>query len=206
MCRMQNNATDTTEASAHRRDGINRRTLLAVAGAGIAGSVAAVDTARAAYAPSDQNLSFTCRPSSSEDVVIVTASWTWEDGKSGEPPEDVIVIYRDDFEWEYAEEYRTTDGVRFEGSHYEDGTRGLEFRHDDVSASRGTEYAASVWLRPLRNDSTVYLEYTHTYDTNIREVNVGRDDDDRPTSTVQTSDPRGKWEKNRQLDASECGY
>ena len=89
---MQNNATDTTEASAHRRDGINRRALLAVAGAGIAGSVAAVDTARAAYAPSDQNLSFTCRRSSSGDVVV-TASWTWADGYSGEPPEDVAVIY-----------------------------------------------------------------------------------------------------------------
>jgi hypothetical protein len=201
---MQNSTTDTTEASAHRRDGINRRALLAVAGAGIAGSVAAVDTARAAYAPSDQNLSFTCRRSSSDDFVV-TASWTWEDGRSGEPPEDVIVIYWDDFEWEYAEEYRTTDGVWFEGPHHEDGTRGLEFRHDDVSASRGTEYAASVWLRPSRKDSTVYLEYTHTYDTNIREVTVGRDDD-RPTSTVRTSDPRGKWEKNRQLDARECDH
>ena len=84
---MQNSTTDTTEASAHRRDGISRRALLAVAGAGIAGSVAAVDTARAAYQPSDQNLSFTCRPSSSEDVVIVTASWTWDDSYSGGSPE-----------------------------------------------------------------------------------------------------------------------
>ena len=203
---MQNSTTDMTKASAHRRDGISRRALLAVAGAGIAGSVAAVDTARAAYAPSDQNLSFTCRRSSSEDIVIVTASWTWADGNSGEPPEDVIVIYWDGAEWEYAEEYRTTDGVWFERTHHDDRTRGLEFRHDDESASRGTEYAASVWLRPHTDDSTVYLEYTHTYDTDIREVTVGRDDDDRPTSTVRTSDPRGKWEKNRQLDAWECDH
>jgi hypothetical protein len=203
---MQNSTTDTTEASAHRRDSINRRALLAVAGAGIAGSVAAVDTARAAYAPSDQNLSFTCRRSSSGDVVV-TASWTWKDGYSGEPPEDVAIIYWDDAEWEDAGEYRTTDGVRFRRRHREDGVQGVEFRHDDVSASRGTEYAASVWLRPRRNDSTVYLDYTHTYgDTEILEVNVGRDYDGRPTSEVRTSDDRKKWEKNRQLDASECGY
>jgi len=202
---MQNSTTDTTEASAHRRDGISRRALLAVAGAGIAGSVAAVDTARAAYAPSDQNLSFTCR-SSGRDVVV-TASWTWADGYSGEPPEDVVVIYWDGAEWEYAEEYRTTDGVRFERYHREEGVQGVEFRHDDASASGGTEYAASVGLRPYSDDSTVYLKYTHTYgDTEIREVNVGRDDDGRPTSTVQTSDDRKKWEKNRQRDASECGY
>ena len=202
---MQNNATDTTEASAHRRDSISRRALLAVAGAGIAGSVAAVDTARAAYDRSDQNLSFTCR-SSGRDIVV-TASWTWKDGYSGEPPEDVAVIYWDGAEWEYAEEYQTTDGVQFERPHREDGVRGLEFRHDDASASGGTEYAASVWLRPRSNDSTVYLDYTHTYgDTEILEVNVGRDYDGRPTSEVRTSDDKKKWEKNRQLDASECGY
>ena len=202
---MQNSATDTTEASAHRRDGISRRALLAVAGAGIAGSVAAVGTARAVYEPSDQNLSFTCRRSGKD--IIVTVSWTWEDGNSGEPPEDVAVIYWDGAEWEYADEYRTTDGVRFEGPHSDDRVQGLEFRHDDTSASGGTEYAASVRLRSFTEDSTVYLDYTHTYgDTEIREVSVGRDDDGQPDSTVRTSDDRGKWEKNRQLTASECGY
>ena len=162
---MQNSTTDTTEASAHRRDGINRRALLAVAGAGIAGSVAAVDTARAAYAPSDQNLSFTCRPSSSEDVVIVTASWTWEDGRSGEPPEDVIVIYWDGAEWEYRhpEEYRTTDGVWFERRHREDGVRGVEFRHDDVSAS-SPRVPSSWWGRSNQTPSVVRYSsaYSHS--------------------------------------------
>ena len=216
---MQNSTTDTTEASAHRRDGISRRALLAVAGAGIAGSVAAVDTARAAYAPSDQDLSFTCRPSYDDDDVVTT-SWTWEDGNSGESPEDVAVIYWNIAEWEYEGVYRTTDGVQFQRRHREDGVQGVEFRHDDVSASGGTEYAASVWLEPATEDSTVYHDYTHTYgDTEIREVSVGRDDDGRPTSEVQTSDDRKeswddreksrddrkKWEKNRQLAASDCG-
>ena len=214
---MQNNATDTTEASAHRRDGISRRALLAVAGAGIAGSVAAVDTARAAYNRYDQNLSFTCRRSSGRDVVV-TASWTWEygysgepreDGYSGEPPEDVIVIYWDGAEWEYRhpEEYRTTDGVRFERRHREEGVRGVEFRHDDVSASGNTEYAASVQLQPDARDPNVYLDYTHTYgDTEILEVDVGRDSNGRPTSEVRTSDDRKKWEKTRRLDTSECDH
>jgi len=202
---MQNSTTDTTEASAHRRDGISRRALLAVAGAGIAGSVAAVDTARAAYDRSDQNLSFTCR-SSGRDVVV-TASWTWKDGYSGEPPEDVAIIYWDDAEWEDAGEYRTTDGVRFRRRHREEGVQGVEFRHDDASASGGTEYAASVRLQPDARDPTVYLDYTHTYgDTEILEVNVGRDYDGQPTSEVQTSDDRKKWEKNRQLTASDCDY
>ena len=202
---MQNSTTDTAEASAHRRDGISRRALLAVTGAGIAGSVAAVDTARAAYDRSDQNLSFTCRSSGRD--VIVTASWTWKDGYSGEPPEDVIVIYWNNAEWEDPKEYRTTDGVRFERRHRKEGVQGVEFRHDDVSASEGTEYAASVGLRRVAEDPTVYLDYTHTYgDTEILEVNVGRDEDGRPTSEVQTSDDRKKWEKNRQRDASECGY
>ena len=177
---MQNNTTDTTEASAHRRDSINRRALLAVAGAGIAGSVAAVDTARAAYAPANQNLSFTCRRSGKD--VVVTASWTWEDGYSGESPEDVAVIYWNIAEWEYEGVYRTTDGVQFQRRHHEEGVQGVEFRHDDASASGGTEYAASVRLEPATEDSTVYLKYTHTYgDTEIREVSVGRDDDGRPT-------------------------
>ena len=210
---MHNSATDTTEASAHRRDGINRRALLAVAGAGIAGSVAAVDTARAAYAPSDQNLSFTCRRPSYDNDVIVTASWTWEDGNSGEPPEDVAVIYWNSVEWEDEGVYRTSDGVQFQRRHREEGVQGVEFRHDDASASGGTEYAASVRLEPATEDSTVYLDYTHTYgDTEIREVSVGRDDDGQPTSTVRTSDDRKKswdnrkkWEKNRQLAASDCG-
>ena len=195
--------------------------VLAVAGAGIAGSVAAVDTVRAAYQPSDQNLSFTCRPSSSEDVVIVTASWTWDDSYSGEPPEDVIVIYWNNAEWEDPKEYRTTDGVRFERRHHEEGVQGVEFRHDDVSASGGTEYSASVRLERVADDPIVYLDYTHTYgDTEILEVNVGRDDDGRPTSEVQTSDDRKeswddreksrddrkKWEKNRQLAASDCDW
>jgi hypothetical protein len=202
---MQNSTTDTTEASAHRRDGINRRALLAVAGAGIAGSVAAVDTARAAYAPSDQNLSFTCR-SSGRDVVV-TASWTWKDGYSGERPEDVAVIYWNDAEWESTEESQTSDGVRFEDTHYKDGVQGVEFRHNDVSASGGTEYSASVGLRRLAEDPIVYLDYTHTYgDTYIYEVNVGRDADGRPNSTVRTSDDRKKWEKNRQLAASDCDW
>ena len=212
---MQNSTTNTTEASTHRRDGISRRALLAVAGAGIAGSVAAVGTARAAYAPSDQNLSFTCRSSYDNDVVV-TASWTWEDGysgepredgNSGEPPEDVIVIYWDGAEWEDKryKEYRTTDGVWFERRHREDGVRGVEFRHDDVSASGDTEYAASVRLQPDARDPNVYLDYTHTYgDTEILKVDVGRDRDGRPNSTVRTSDDGKKWEKNRRLDASEC--
>ena len=203
---MQNNTTDTTEASVHRRDGISRRALLAVAGAGIAGSVAAVDTARAAYAPSDQDLSFTCRRSGRD--VVVTASWTWEDGYSGEPPEDVAVIYWNSAEWEYEGVHRTSDGVQSRRHpHREEGVQGVEFRHDDASASRGTEYAASVRLEPATEDSTVYLDYTHTYDdTEIREVSVGRDSDGRPTSTVRTSDDRKKWEKNRRLDASDCDY
>ena len=128
---------------------------------------------------------------------------------SGEPPEDVIVIYWDDAEWERRsyKEYRTTDGVWFERRHREDGVHGVEFRHDDVSASGGTEYAASVRLERVADDPIVYLDYTHTYgDTEILEVNVGRDDDGRPTSEVQTSDDRKKWEKNRQRNASECGY
>ena len=203
---MQNSTTDTTEASAHRRDGINRRALLAVAGAGIAGSVAAVDTARAAYDRSDQNLSFTCR-SSGRDVVV-TASWTWKDGYSGEPPEDVAIIYWNSDEWEYTEGcYRTSDGVEFQRHHREDRVLGLEFRHDDTSASRGTEYSASVRLQSDARDPIVYHDYTHTYgDTHIYEVNVGRDYDGRPTSEVRTSDDRKKWEKNRQRNASECGY
>ena len=209
---MQNNATNMTEASAHRRDGINRRALLALAGAGIAGSVAAVDTARAAYAPSDQNLSFTCRPSYDDDDIVRT-SWTWENGSSGESPEDVAVIYWNSAEWEYKGVHGTSDGVRFEDTHQEDGVQGVEFRHDDVSASRDTEYAASVRLEAAPGDPNVYLDYTHTYgDTEIREVSVGRDDDGQPDSTVRTSDEskeswdRNKWEKNRQLAASDCDW
>jgi hypothetical protein len=203
---MQNSATDTTEASAHRRDGISRRALLAVAGAGVAGSVAAVDTARAAYRPGDQNLSFTC--SSSYRGVVVEASWTWdrEDSFSGERPEDVAVIYWDSAEWKYNEgSYQTSDGVRFERHHSSDGVQGVEFRHDDESAFGGTEYSASVRLGPHANDSIVYHDYTHTYgDTYIFEVSVGRDEDDRPISTVRTSDDEKKWEKNRDLAAWEC--
>ena len=198
---MQNNTTNTP---VHRRDGISRRALLAVAGAGIAGSVAAAGMARAAYAPSDQNLSFTCR-SSGKDVVV-TASWTWADDNSGEPPEDVAIIYWEDAGLEY-EEYQTTDGIQSESSHGGDGVRGREFRHDDTLASEGTEYAASVRLRPSTEDPTVYLDYTHTYgDTEIREVNVGRDGDGQPTSEVRTSDDEKKWEKTRQLTTSECGH
>jgi hypothetical protein len=202
---MQNSATDTTGASAHRRDGISRRALLAVAGAGIAGSVVAVDTARAAYAPSDQDLWFTCRSSASD--VVVTASWTWDDGYAGEPPEDVAIIYWNSNEWEYTEgSYQTSDGVEFQHHHREDRIRGLEFRHDDTSASRGTEYSASVRLQSDARDPVVYHDYTHTYgNTKIREVSVGRDDDGRPTSTVRTSDDTKKWEKNRRRAASECG-
>ena len=202
---MHNSATDTTEASAHRRDGINRRALLAVAGAGIAGSIAAVDTARAAYRPGDQDLWFTC--DSSPTGVEVTASWRWEDGYSGEPPEDVAIIYWDKDQWNYTEgNYRTSDGVEFKRHHCEDRVLGLEFRHDDTSASRGTEYSASVRLESDAGDSIVYHDYTHTYgDTRIYEVNVGRDDDGRPTSTVRTSDDSKKWEKNRRRADWECG-
>jgi hypothetical protein len=151
----------------------------------------------------------------------VTASWRWEDGYSGEPPEDVAIIYWDEDQWNYTEgSYRTSDGVEFKRHHREDRVLGLEFRHDDTSASRGKEYSASVQLESDGWEPIVYHDYTHTYgDTEIREVSVGRDDDGRPTSEVQTSDDRKeswddreksrddrkKWEKNRQLAASDCG-
>ena len=120
----------------------------------------------------------------------------------------MAVIYWNSAEWEYEGVHRTSDGVQSRRHpHREEGVQGVEFRHDDASASGGTEYAASVELQRVAGDPIVYLDYTHTYgDTEIRKVSVGRDDDGRPTSTVRTSDDGKKWEKNRQLAASDCDY
>ena len=182
-------------------------------GAAVVGSAGATGTALADYAQSEHSLSATigCASQGSQDEIVY-ANWDWDSSGSGEEPVDVVGIYWDDDKWELVTaNYSTADNVYFVETKFNDGSKGVEFRHEDWNADSSSDYSAASKLRPkgdydedVRN---VFVKYTHTYkDVNIEDVSVGQDGGD-PEWTVTVSSNDKKWEKGAETDhaASSCG-
>ncbi|PSQ17943.1 hypothetical protein BRD02_02015 [Halobacteriales archaeon QS_8_69_73] len=166
---MQYSAADTTEASAHRRDGISRRAVLATAIAPVVGTAScswAEDDE--GYDRSDHEMTFDLEcvdPAAGKYVVRLT--WEWADGANGSAPRDVVLIYWDANRWEWTGDGgETTDAVAYD-SWYSDTERRsrVKFLHHDTAADAGREYAAGYRLSTVGDvapaDRSVFGAYAH---------------------------------------------